>query len=828
MKYCEKCGQEIGNNKFCVYCGYKQSNKKRIVIVISIVMSLLIVGLIFFLTQPNNEDIMVEGLNDYFEINNEINDLVSEFESSNGYIKKENIKQSIGKIGKYAKQLYEEGKIEDYDETEGVSVWMKFKSGIEYVYIPAEEGCDSTAINTFQPCLNMYDNQTQEHSNECLDGSAEYIANKLDEYIFENNFDNIDVTLEVLKSLGENQINIWHGHGGYNKKIHSFIQTGIELNETQFLLDPVYYVKKIGYTKDYLSGRIVCTSSGYIAVKKDFFEFYLGEIDGSVIYLGTCHSGDDDVLANVFISKGAKTVIANESTICTEYDLNMIKTVLTELVNSSSQDRKYNTLQQALMNAEDINGKTCCSEHDARVLIFGDKNFRLSPDMAPERKYISGENLIEIDGKIICAKNDGVYYKESINNKGTKIVSAKNVDILMSDGQNVFYVVCDRSDAVATETFSLPHTLYSVNIDGSDNIKICSNENKMEPLCCYDNDLYYFKQTDYGSGTLNKVDLSTGENIDLGSDVLEECAENWVDPMGCLGDKIYFFNKNRSGKQNKDSIVSYDLSTNRKNIELNDATFVFQQLKQYQNMLYFYGFQQNEDYKKTDTYLYTINSNNELSKSIELPSDLSIQIMDSNCEYVICFNDEQSDIDTMFDMYRVDLKTGDVITSKGEAGRYKNKNYFVTYDLANPEDIYFMYNVGLYDKSANKIVNKKHDDFEIDIMKPMWIINGYVVDSNINTYKIYDETNDTSNIEKISSDEAVDIARQNAGGDGYGATYVKNVEYNGEEYYLINIKWRVDDGDGKFHYSHIGYSIVSLDGKDVKNADYINGQVQVY
>lgn len=113
----------------------------------------------------------------------------------------------------------------------------------------------------------------------------------------------------------------------------------------------------------------------------------------------------------------------------------------------------------------------------------------------------------------------------------------------------------------------------------------------------------------------------------------------------------------------------------------------------------------------------------------------------------------------------------------------------------------------------------------------MWIIDGYVVDWNLNTYKIYkeeDNNQNLSNAKEISSDEAAEIARQNAGGDGYGATYVKKVEYNGEEYYLINIKWRVDDGDGKFYYSHIGYSIVSLDGKDVKSADYINGQVQVY
>ncbi len=115
------------------------------------------------------------------------------------------------------------------------------------------------------------------------------------------------------------------------------------------------------------------------------------------------------------------------------------------------------------------------------------------------------------------------------------------------------------------------------------------------------------------------------------------------------------------------------------------------------------------------------------------------------------------------------------------------------------------------DSKKREILEKSYDSFTYDVI----------------TY----ESNDNpsySDIDKISSEEAEDIALQNAGGDKYGATYVKNVNYNGEEYYLINIKWRVDDGDGKFHYSHIGYSIVSLDGKNVKNADYINGQVQVY
>lgn len=60
----------------------------------------------------------------------------------------------------------------------------------------------------------------------------------------------------------------------------------------------------------------------------------------------------------------------------------------------------------------------------------------------------------------------------------------------------------------------------------------------------------------------------------------------------------------------------------------------------------------------------------------------------------------------MFDLYKFDFESGKIETSQNEAGRYKNKNYFVTRDLKEPENIYFMYNLGLYDESTNKILNK--------------------------------------------------------------------------------------------------------------------------
>ena len=74
--------------------------------------------------------------------------------------------------------------------------------------------------------------------------------------------------------------------------------------------------------------------------------------------------------------------------------------------------------------------------------------------------------------------------------------------------------------------------------------------------------------------------------------------------------------------------------------------------------------------------------------------------------------------------------------------------------------------------------------------------------------------------EEITGEEAAQIVYEKYGGDGYQAVYWKTVEYNGKEYYLINFKWKVDDGNGRYHYSHIEYYIVSLDGSEVKAVDY--------
>ena len=235
----------------------------------------------------------------------------------------------------------------------------------------------------------------------------------------------------------------------------------------------------------------------------------------------------------------------------------------------------------------------------------------------------------------------------------------------------------------------------------------------------------------------------------------------------------------------------------------------------------------NGRYAKDNHITYTVEKDGTVKKSPQIMEDCGFEYATSDGKYGLYFSTIESG---EFDLFTIDLETGKVFTSENDAGSCIGKNYFITNDLLHPENIYFMYNLKLYDVNTKSAKKLSHDEFEINITKPMWIIDGYIVDWDMNIYKIYDSnTEETKTSTKISSDEATKIALEKAGGDDqYSAFYEKTVQYEGQDYYLINIRRKVDDGNGQFHFSHIGYSIVSMDGKDVKSAEYDNANDKLY
>lgn len=408
---CPKCGKEIEDcSKFCVLCGSRitertdsntktpKKKKKHLIplfIAIALVVAIGAVGLVcsgVFNKEKTESERVQQGFEDYFDVKNHVSELTLDYKNSEGYIDKNNINNSILAVGEYAKELYKNKKIKDYEITKEKSVWIQFNSGVEYIYIPLVEGMDSSTISTYQPCLAMYSAELQELGSKCVDGAASKIETVLNEYSFKNNYDNETISLDLLKNIGSNEIVIWHGHGGYNTKTHSVLLTGLKLDEEKLLLDPIYYIQNLGYTNDYLTGRILCSDSGYVMVSYKFFEKYLEDLDSSIIYLGACDSGKDDVLVNTFVNKGAKSVIGNTEGIPTEYNLKMISSVFEELVSLS--DKKYQDIKTALEKAKtsnkDVYDKTGCI---ADVKVWGNANTRLS-DEEVQDEY-KAEDLID-------------------------------------------------------------------------------------------------------------------------------------------------------------------------------------------------------------------------------------------------------------------------------------------------------------------------------------------------------------------------------------------------------------------------------------------------
>ena len=322
-----------------------------------------------------------EAFEEVFSVDTQIKESISEYEDDNGYI--ENIEGAVDAAAETAEELKASGAVEDYSSNNN-TVWMQLESGIQYVYVPQAEGVDlggtDMTITTCQPFDTWYAEERpgsgdHERGTEATDGSAEDIEAAIGEYSFVNNYDDGEVTLNRIKNFGDDQLILWHGHGGYNSEIHSFLCTGEELDETAFLWDPIYYLQNAKHTVDYLSGNIVCTSLGRIAITKKFVDEYISSMNNSFIYLGACESGKDSELANSFLDKGAAAVIGNSDTILTAYNQSMMRSVCEGLLRKDSGSG-YNTLSEALDYAFEQNGPT--DSLGTYPIIFGDREMRLS------------------------------------------------------------------------------------------------------------------------------------------------------------------------------------------------------------------------------------------------------------------------------------------------------------------------------------------------------------------------------------------------------------------------------------------------------------------
>ncbi|MFR1804739.1 MAG: hypothetical protein ACLSWS_22315, partial [Faecalispora jeddahensis] len=136
------------------------------------------------------------------------------------YIEPDNVKNIMENVASSAKKYKSEGIILFY-EIEGQSIYMKFASGLTMMYEPLQpnvsSGGDEVALSFFsyQPNPDIATDEIEAHGQE--------ISKRLANCSYISNYAGDQVTLELIKTLPEDEVVFWNGHGGYGPIVKSFL-----------------------------------------------------------------------------------------------------------------------------------------------------------------------------------------------------------------------------------------------------------------------------------------------------------------------------------------------------------------------------------------------------------------------------------------------------------------------------------------------------------------------------------------------------------------------------------------------------------------------------
>lgn len=246
--------------------------------------------------------------------------------------------------------------------------------------------CKEMEIVSFQPYYTTHDPEIRvpgwelpegfEHYADLVKGAGDYLANHIDSIEYETCSKEEYINADLLSKMGKNQIIMFEGHGSYmpiyelDPYCYSVIWTGRDYDEE--LIKP----------EDIQEKRIVNADYYHEAITLNFIDEYVGDLTGSIVYLGNCHSGHEVTLAQAFLNKGAEAVIGNSDTIQVAYNSLIEYTTIKKLGEINKDTNKLYTIYEALEYAKSIYGKNDAEKHSsalgAEPLLFGNPNFRIS------------------------------------------------------------------------------------------------------------------------------------------------------------------------------------------------------------------------------------------------------------------------------------------------------------------------------------------------------------------------------------------------------------------------------------------------------------------
>jgi len=266
-------------------------------------------------------------------------------------------------INQTIQYLEEQDYVVDASVTESGDIWILFEYGLTGMIITSEEGNEGgffdvpergksaripvaqqtrgTALSSSLKSTKSEDNQVLNNNvllyapnyNQFNSWGTEFLDNVntiIDSSKCPNfNIDymkNSDADLSVLRNLTQYGLIVIHTHGGVDKN-----------NNIIFLSGEEYEFLSLN-TLDWIMGHIFpATHQGKSiwAVRPSYIDAYNDYYPNSIIYNGSCESGHNKTLANVFLNKGANTYFGFSETVKSVFDRNMANQLFPELITNN-------------------------------------------------------------------------------------------------------------------------------------------------------------------------------------------------------------------------------------------------------------------------------------------------------------------------------------------------------------------------------------------------------------------------------------------------------------------------------------------------------------
>lgn len=264
--------------------------------------------------------------------------------ASGGFQTEEDVKNAIAAQKSYAKELEAQGVVSSYTADDN-SVYFKFENGLSYLYIAAPEGTDALSTDS-EATVSSVETTGRSDSLAAISTITSAFSATSSKWSASTAKTPSNTTLAGLKELGgKQQLLIWAGHGGYNRKTGSVLDTGIDsdLSDKSQLIE----IKNDRATIVNVAGD----PDSHLAITPGFVKRYVRGMGGSVVYLCACSTGEDSQLADAFLDNGATAVFGNTGSISHVYNVAMLQGVLTAFL-TPDENGNYPTLSKSLSTAK--------------------------------------------------------------------------------------------------------------------------------------------------------------------------------------------------------------------------------------------------------------------------------------------------------------------------------------------------------------------------------------------------------------------------------------------------------------------------------------------